>query len=132
MAGTNDSGYSLVKLSDTDLTLEDPAHDIRGRDVYTSGGDEIGTVEDLYFDEDERRVRFLDVGAGGFLGIGEKHFMIPVGAVSEVEEDRVTVDQSREKVLGSPPLDTKVVPGAKYQYEVTDYYEDLPYSPFGA
>lgn len=132
MTGTNDNGYSLVKLGDTDLTLEDPAHDIRGRDVYTSGGDEIGTVEDLYFDEDERRVRFLDVGAGGFLGIGEKHFMIPVGAVSEVEEDRVTVDQSREKVLGSPPLDTKVVPGAKYQYEVTDYYEDLPYSPFGA
>ncbi len=35
----------------------------------------------IYVDTGERKVRFLDAGAGGFLGIGEKHFMIPVEAV---------------------------------------------------
>jgi sporulation protein YlmC with PRC-barrel domain len=112
----------LVRLSDSGLVLQNQAQDIRGRDAYDEGGQEIGTVEDLYIDEEERKVRFLEVGAGGFLGIGEKHLLIPVEAVSEVREDRVTVDQSLEKVTGSPPFDTSVVPQASYQQDIYRYY----------
>ncbi len=114
--------FSLVKLSDSELALEDPSHDVRGLDVYDSNGEEIGSVEDLYADEQERKVRFLDVGAGGLLGIGEKHFLIPVEAVSQVREDGLTVDQSREKVTDSPPFDTSVVPQAPYQQDIYQYY----------
>lgn len=67
-------------------------------------------------------MRFLDVGTGGFLGIGEKHFMIPVEAVAEVREDGIVMDKSREKVAGSPPFDTDVVPRADYQHNVYDHY----------
>ena len=114
--------HQLVKLGDSDFRLQAPEHDIRGLDVYDDEGNEIGSVEDLYVDEQERKVRFMDVGAGGFLGIGEKHFMIPVEALREVNEDRVMVDQSREKVAGSPPFDPDVVPRPSYQREVYDYY----------
>jgi sporulation protein YlmC with PRC-barrel domain len=131
MTHANDGGYDLVKLGDTDLVLENPAHDVRGRAVYSNAGEEIGMVEDLYVDEDAQKVRFLDVGAGGFLGIGEKHFLVPVCAISEVTEDRLVMDASREKVLSSPPLDTDVVPGGKQQYDVSTHYRELPYSPFG-
>ncbi len=48
-------------------------------------------------------MRFLFVGAGGFLGLGEKFFLIPVEAVLEVKEDRVKIAQSRQKVVDSPP-----------------------------
>ncbi|MDQ3926208.1 MAG: PRC-barrel domain-containing protein [Actinomycetota bacterium] len=45
-------------------------------------GEQIGSVEDLYLDAREeglvRAVRFLDVSAGGFLGMGKKHFLVPV------------------------------------------------------
>lgn len=112
----------LVRLSDSGLVLQNQAQDVRGRDVYDADGEQIGSVEDLYVDEEERKVRFLDVGAGGLLGIGEKQFLIPVEAVSEVREDRVTVDQSREKVTGSPPFDTSVVPQASYQQDIYRYY----------
>jgi hypothetical protein len=61
---------SLVKLSDSEFVLEDRTQDVRGLDVYDSNGDEIGSVEDLYADEEERKVRFLKVAAGGFLGLG--------------------------------------------------------------
>lgn len=132
MTQTNEGGYNLLKLSDTDLVLENPAHDVRGRTVYSNATEEIGKVEDLYIDGEERKVRFLDVGAGGFLGIGEKHFLIPVGAIKEVTEERLVVDESRETVLGSPPLDTEVVPGGEQQYDVNTHYRELPYSPFGA
>jgi sporulation protein YlmC with PRC-barrel domain len=120
----------LVRLSDTDFRLEAPEQDIRGLDVYDNEGNKIGDVKDLYVDEAERKVRFLDVGAGGFLGIGEKHFMIPVEAVTDVGEDRVTIEQDTEKVTSSPPFDTDVVPpAADYQREVYSYY-GYPY-PWG-
>jgi sporulation protein YlmC with PRC-barrel domain len=119
--------HQLVKLSDTELRLEEPEQDIRGLDVYDDEGNQIGSVEDLYVDREERKVRFLDVGAGGFLGIGEKHFMIPVEAVTDVGGDGVTIEQGTEKVMESPPFDTNVVPPTTdYQHDVYDYYGYTP------
>ncbi len=122
MTDRTDTGFGLVRLSDSEFILEDQTQDIRGLNVYDSNGDEIGTVEGLYVDEEERKVRFLDVGAGGLLGLGEKNFLIPVEAVREVNDDGVVVDQSREKVASSPPFDTSVVPQAPYQRDIYDYY----------
>jgi sporulation protein YlmC with PRC-barrel domain len=122
MTERTDTGLGLIRLSDSEFTLEDWVHDIRGLDVYDKGGEEIGTVEGLYVDEEVRKARFLDVGAGGFLGLGEKNFLVPVEAVREVNENGVVVGQSREKVAGSPPFDTNVVPQAPYQRDIYDYY----------
>lgn len=60
----DDQGARLVKLSDTDLTLEDPAQDIRGRDVYDREGNRAGIVEDLYVDRRVGEVRFLTIASG--------------------------------------------------------------------
>ncbi len=122
MTDSSHTGFGLIRLSDSDLILEDQTQDVRGLDVYDTNGEEIGTVEGLYVDEEERKVRFLDVAAGGFLGLGEKNLLIPVEAVREVNEDGVVVDKSREKVAGSPPFDTSVVPQAPYQRDIYDYY----------
>jgi sporulation protein YlmC with PRC-barrel domain len=121
------TGPVLVRLSDSGLVLEDLTQDVRGLDVYDKSGDQIGTVDDLYADAQERKVRFLDVGAGGFLGLGERRFLIPVEAVSEVREDRVVVAHKRRKVAGSPLLDADVVvPQPPYQDELYEYYGYLP------
>ncbi len=101
--------FGFVKLGDSDFVFENPEQDIRGKDVYDVNGEQIGSVDDLYIDRQERKVRFLEVGAGGFLGIGEKHFLVPVESVTEVGEDRVTIEPGREKMVGSPPFDTTVV-----------------------
>ncbi len=102
----------LVKLSDSEFRFEDPALDIRGLDVFNHNGKQVGSVEDLYIDPEERKVRFLDVAAGGFLGLGEKRFLIPVEAIVRIYEDGITVNQGRDKVSESPLLSTKVVPEA--------------------
>ena len=122
MTDRTDTGFGLVRLSNSEFTLEDPTQDVRGLDVCDNNGEEIGTVEDLYVDEEEQKVRFLDVAAGGFLGLGRKNLLIPVEAVREVDEDKIVVGQSREKVAGSPPFDTDVVLQAPYQRELYDYY----------
>ncbi len=124
---TPSTGPVLVRLSDSGLVLEDLTQDVRGLDVYDEDGDQIGTVEDLYADAEERKVRFLDVSAGGFLGLGERRFLIPVEAVSEVREDGVVVvDQKRRKVADSPLFDADVVPQPPYQDELYEYYGYLP------
>jgi sporulation protein YlmC with PRC-barrel domain len=112
---------ALIKLRDSDLPRGETAKALLDSDVYDRDGEKIGTVKDLYVDTEEGEVCFLDVGAGGFLGLGEKHFMMPMEAVTDTG-GRVTIDQSREKVEGSPELDTKGVPEDAYQQEVYAYY----------
>ncbi len=108
----------LVKLSDSKFRFEDPALDIRGLGVFNHNGKQMGSVEDLYIDPEERKVRFLDVAAGGFLGLGQKRFLIPVEAIVKVYEDGITVNHGREKISESPLLNTKVAPQAPYGRDV--------------
>ncbi len=121
---------NLVKLSDEseDLLLEEPWQDIRGLDVMDVNGEQIGSVEDLYLDNREeglvRAVRFLDVSAGGFLGMGKKHYLVPVEEVSRGvgEEDRVIVNRPRDKVVGSPDFEAGEVPNEDFQRAIRAYY----------
>src|SRR5919112_6797117 len=124
------AGIGLVRLGDSDFvpaTLED---DLRGKDVYDAEGQRIGSVEDLYIDRKEREVRFLEVGAGGFLGIGEKRFLVPVEAVTQVTEDRVTIEPERTQTVEGPaPFDTKVAPPPADRR--ADDYASPPYGGTG-
>jgi len=105
------AGIGLVRLGDSDFVPANPEDHVRGKDVYDAEGERIGGVDDLYIDRQEREVRFLEVGAGGFLGVGEKHFLVPVEAVTEVAEDWVAIEPGRtEKIAGPAPFDTKVAP----------------------
>jgi ferritin-like metal-binding protein YciE/sporulation protein YlmC with PRC-barrel domain len=114
---------NLVRLGESGLRLEEPWQDIRELEVYDAHGEQIGAVEELYVDREARLPRFLDVSAGGFLGIGKKHFLVPVEEVSrEVSEDRVTVNRYREKVLDSPEFDPEEVPKRDLQQAIYAYY----------
>jgi sporulation protein YlmC with PRC-barrel domain len=114
---------NLTKLSEAELPLEEPWQDIRGLEVYDVNGEQIGSVEDLYVDRDARLPRFLEVSAGGFLGIGKKHFLIPIEEISrEMGEDRVTVNQPRDKVVESPDFDPDDVANPDIQRAIHAYY----------
>lgn len=93
---------TLVQLGDTDLTVADPDEDVRGRKVLDRTGEEIGDVDDLLIDDRENRVRFLQVGHGGLLGIGELHFLVPVDAIMRIDDDHVHIDQERGTLAGAP------------------------------
>ena len=119
--------HSLVKLGDTELTVADKAEDIRGRTVKDRAGEEIGKVDNLIMDEQDAKVRFMEVAAGGFLGIGEKKFLIPVDAIARIDEDHVHVDQTRAHVASAPDYDPTLVPEWSYYEDVYGYYGFAPY-----
>jgi sporulation protein YlmC with PRC-barrel domain len=117
---------ALVKLSDTNLTLANRAEDIRGRDVLDTAGEDIGKVDDLLIDEQEQKVRFLQVSSGGFLGLGATKFLIPVDAITRMTEDAVYISQARERLAGAPRYDPSLV-DERYLSDVYGYYGYSPY-----
>jgi sporulation protein YlmC with PRC-barrel domain len=117
---------ALRRLDDTNMTVADPAEDVRGRNVVDKVGDEIGEVEHLIVDDREHKVRFLEVAAGGFLGLGESKFLVPVDAIVRLDDETVYVDQARERVTGAPRYEPDLVRERDWE----DLYGYYGYSPY--
>jgi sporulation protein YlmC with PRC-barrel domain len=126
------AAIGLVRMGESDFLPANVEDDLRGKEVYDAEGQRMGSVEDLYIDRQEREVRFLEVGSGGFLGIGEKRFLVPVEAVVKVAEEWVVIEPGRtEKVEGPAPFDTKVAPPSTAEYRRAEDYAWPPYGSAG-
>lgn len=126
---------SLSRLHEIDRTVSASDEDIRGRMVKDKDGRDIGKIEHLLIDDAQRKVRFMEVGSGGFLGLGETKSFIPVEAITRINADDVYISPSREHVAGAPAYDPDLVandPGyfsglyPYYGYEVGGYYGSIP------
>jgi sporulation protein YlmC with PRC-barrel domain len=119
----------LQKLDDTGLVLDDGAQDVRGRKLVDGHGETIGHVSNLFIDADERKVRMLEVRAGGFLGLGDKYFLVPADAVTRVDKDSVHVAASHERILNSPIYDPRLVeaPTREFWEPFYGFYGLSPY-----
>lgn len=125
MTTTQDKA-TLVKLSDTGQTVASADNDIRGRTVKDKDGNDLGKVDDLLIDDQERKVRFLRVEHGGILGIGETKSFIPVDAITRITTDDVYISHSREHVANAPSYDPQLVDEPYY----ADLYGYYGYTPF--
>jgi sporulation protein YlmC with PRC-barrel domain len=78
------------------------------QNVYDPGNNKIGEVDDVLLGADGK-ITALVIGVGGFLGIGEKHVIVPFSAV---KADRK--DNKWQLVMNSTKDDLKAAPGFKY------------------
>ncbi len=120
---------TLETLKEAGETLADASQDIRGRDVIAKDGEKIGKVDALFVDAAEEKVRFMRLKAGGFLGIGEKSWLVPVDAITSVDKDEVRVDQSYDRIVSSPVYDPDVIQKSSHTYYdgLYGYYGYAPY-----
>ena len=100
----------LEKLKDTDLEFADSDQDLRNRRVTDSSGEHIGHVSALFMDRQDRKIHFLQVGAGGFLGIGEREFLVPVEDIVRSTLDEVFINHTLEHVVSAPPYTPSLIP----------------------
>lgn len=126
--------FGLEKLSDAGLTLADPSQDIRGRTVTDRQGEKLGHVSGLFIDAEERKVRMIELHAGGFLGVGDRHFLLPIETVRAVTPDDVCVEETREHILGAPAYDPMLVepPTAASLQSHYDHYGVAPHWSTGS
>ena len=113
----------LTRLRDTDRTVSSSDEDIRGRMARDKDGHDLGTIEGLLVDEAERKVRFMEVASGGFLGLGESKSLIPVEAITRVTPDAVYIGHTRAHVAGAPRYDPDLVhTELEYFFNLFPYY----------
>jgi sporulation protein YlmC with PRC-barrel domain len=119
----------LQHLNTSELTLADRNLDIRDRKVVDRDGLEIGRVSDLFIDPQMRKVRMIEISAGGFLGFGARHALLPVDAITSITAGIVNINQTREHLAHSPVYDPKlIVPRTFDAWE--PYYNYYGLSPY--
>lgn len=99
---------------------------LNGDKVYNAQGEHLGKIEDLMIDIENGRVSYAVLSFGGFLGIGDKLFAIPWGAL-RVDEDQeiVTLDIDKEMLEAAPGFDKDNWPDLSspdYERSLHSYY----------
>ncbi len=110
-----------------------PDHDVRNQSVLDSRAHVIGYVANLFVDEDERHLRFIDVVPENWLGRPREnhHHLIPFEALlpraESIRRDsyaEVELQVDKETVESSPTLPPSLdAPDSELQEAVRQHYE---------
>ncbi len=94
----------LEPLRGSDFEIADHQSDITGWEVVDTDGNDIGEVEDLIFDSNELKVRYLIVRLSAEISSSSKAVLMPIGVVDlDEDDDEVIVPGVSEAFLKSLP-----------------------------
>jgi len=109
------------------------ATSIIGSKVVNTAGEQLGNIKELMIDFEDGQVAYAVLSFGGFLGLGDKLFAIPLEALTFGTEDHtVILDVDKEVLKNAPGFDKDHWPD-NAQYEsgwLRDIYEYYGYSPY--
>jgi uncharacterized protein (TIGR02271 family) len=100
-----------------DRVTIDQLTESRGATVYSSDGEKIGSVEEIFYDEQTRQPEWIGVGTGIFK---TKRVLVPV-AGARVRGDRVDVHYAKDHVKDSPDIDSDEI-SEQTERELYSYY----------
>ncbi len=79
------------------------ADKVKGTTVYNTGGEKLGSVEDVMIDKRSGKVVYAVMSFGGFLGIGDRHHPLPWGVLKyDTGEDGYVVALDKKTLEGAP------------------------------
>jgi sporulation protein YlmC with PRC-barrel domain len=124
----------LDPLTSSGLELEDPTKDLRGREALDRDGESVGTVAELLIDPTLRIPRLAVVeGGGGLLGIGKKHYLVPMEAIGQDDGQTVRISRIKDEILAeseyhaSEGEEEELQYAQAYQaYGIRPYWEEAP------
>ncbi len=118
-------------MSEHSLVLS--ATSVIGNKVINPAGELLGSIKELMIDFDEGQIAYAVLSFGGFLGLGDKLFAIPLEALTFATEDHTAILDVEKEVLRSAPGFDKDHWPDNAQYEagwLLDIYEYYGYSPY--
>jgi len=99
---------------------------VEGTTVYNTGGDKLGSIDDLMLDKVSGQVRYAVLEFGGFLGMGTDRYPIP-WKVLKYSTDKggyvVPLDKSALEKAPKYPLDNTPVYDREYGTRINSYYD---------
>jgi hypothetical protein len=97
------------------------ASDLTGFEIRAKDGP-LGTVDQLYFDDETWAIRYLTVETGGWLG-GRQVLISPYSILeTDFEGKRVDVALTKKQVENSPGIDTRLPVSRQHEAEFLGYY----------
>lgn len=119
----------LEELSESDYEISDGQPDIQGWDVRDSAGNKIGEVDELLFDPQARKVRYIILHMeNNDIGLEDGRVFLPISrAVFQEDKDNVVMPGITKAQLLGLPLYEK---GRAITEEVDEQLNDVFASPY--
>ena len=107
------------------------ASTLTGDRVRNNAGDDLGKIEEIMIDLTSGRVAYAVLSFGGFLGIGDKLFVVPWSALTvDQSAHEFVLDVRREDLEKAPGFDKDNWPDMAdpgYGREIHSHYGQKPY-----
>ena len=111
------------------------ASSLNGTNVRNLQGENIGDIKDLMIDWKNGKVVYAVLSFGGFLGLGDKLFAIPLESFtfeSPEHNEFAVLDISKEKLENAPGFDKDVWPqNANFTF-IDSVYSHYGYEPYSS
>ena len=103
---------------------------LQGSSVKDPSGSDLGTIKELMIDLVDGRVSYAVLSFGGFLGLGDKLFAVPWGALHyNIIQEHFVLDIDRERLEHAPGFDKDAWPNfadPRFRVETQEYYARKP------
>jgi sporulation protein YlmC with PRC-barrel domain len=108
------------------------ANTLDGNDVFNRQDEDLGDIKEIMLDMSNGRVAYAVLSYGGFLGMGDKLFAVPWGALTlDTVNKRFVLDVEKDRLDNAPGFDKDQWPDmadTTWSKEIHDYYGVTPYS----
>ena len=99
---------------------------LTGTEVRNAEGEGVGKIEDFMIDTTTGDVSYAVLSFGGFLGVGDKLFAVPLQAMRlDTVDEAFVLNESKERLENAPGFDKDHWPNSadqKWQNDVRSYY----------
>lgn len=107
------------------------ATSVIGDAVVNKAGEDLGKIEEVMLDIQGERIAYAVVSFGGFLGMGNKLFAVPWGAMKlDAQNKRFVLDVAKERLENAPGFDKDEWPNMadrSFGSKVYGYYSTPTY-----
>ena len=77
-----------------------------GNEVHNRSHENVGSIKDFMLDTTTGKIEYAVLSFGSFLGMGEKLFAVPFGALTlDTENKRFILDVDKERLKEAPGFD---------------------------
>ncbi|APD50762.1 PRC-barrel domain-containing protein [Francisella hispaniensis] len=97
-----------------------------GDDVVNYDGESLGEVKEIMLDTNTGEVAYVVVSFGGFLGMGDKLFAVPMTAFEiDTANKQFKLDKSKEELKQAPGFDKNNWPETNSEYWIGSLIRDF-------
>lgn len=104
------------------------ASTLAGDSVTNPEGEDLGRIEDLMVNTETGEIAYAVLSFGGFMGMGDKLFAIPMKAMRlDTENKKFVLNVPKERLKNAPGFDKDNWPDmadTTWSSGITDYYKE--------